>query len=56
MKFCKISFILQISRSYPEMVIIAKGVSDQVIEKSAAFRSDGRFPVLSYLHKRNNVS
>jgi len=45
----------KISRSYPEMVIVAKGVSDQVIEKSAAFRSDGRFPVLSYLHKRNNM-
>ena len=47
---------LQISKSYPELVIVPRGTSDELVTKLADFRFGGRFPVLSYLNKRNKVS
>ncbi|XP_029841778.2 myotubularin-related protein 9 isoform X3 [Ixodes scapularis] len=38
--------------SYPDRVIVPKSIEDSVLVGSASFRQSGRFPVLSYLHKR----
>uniref|UniRef100_A0A914MBR3 Myotubularin phosphatase domain-containing protein n=1 Tax=Meloidogyne incognita TaxID=6306 RepID=A0A914MBR3_MELIC len=38
--------------SYPEQVIVPKGIGDDYLRISATFRSGGRFPVLSYYHQR----
>ena len=37
--------------SYPKAVIVPKFVTDETLKSIASFRSLGRFPVLSYLHK-----
>ncbi|TMS36543.1 hypothetical protein L596_003684 [Steinernema carpocapsae] len=36
--------------SYPEAVIVPKGIGDDFLKISASFRDGGRFPVLSYYH------
>uniref|UniRef100_A0A0N5AGS3 Myotubularin phosphatase domain-containing protein n=1 Tax=Syphacia muris TaxID=451379 RepID=A0A0N5AGS3_9BILA len=36
--------------SYPEMVVVPKGIGDDFLRISATFRSGGRFPVLCYYH------
>ncbi|KAF7632756.1 Myotubularin phosphatase domain-containing protein [Meloidogyne graminicola] len=38
--------------SYPEQVIVPKGIGDDYLRISATFRSGGRFPVLSYYHQK----
>lgn len=38
--------------TYPEQVIVPKRIEDSVLLASAAFRQMGRFPVLSYFHKK----
>ncbi|KAL3180796.1 hypothetical protein MRX96_037220 [Rhipicephalus microplus] len=38
--------------TYPEQVIVPKKVEDSVLVASASFRQMGRFPVLSYFHKK----
>ncbi|CAB3397704.1 unnamed protein product [Caenorhabditis bovis] len=37
--------------SYPDKVIVPKGIGDDYLKISATFRDGGRFPVLSYFHK-----
>ncbi|KAE9417573.1 hypothetical protein Angca_002687 [Angiostrongylus cantonensis] len=37
--------------SYPEKVIVPKGIGDDYLRISATFRDGSRFPVLSYFHK-----
>ncbi|CAO4378781.1 unnamed protein product [Caenorhabditis nigoni] len=37
--------------SYPEKVIVPKGIGDDYLKISATFREASRFPVLSYFHK-----
>eukprot|EP00794_Sanderia_malayensis_P012002 gene12002-13241_t len=42
----------KVSKTYPELVIVSKNVTDDLILKSATFRQDGRVPLLAYLNKR----
>ncbi|RNA33548.1 Myotubularin-related 9 [Brachionus plicatilis] len=44
----------KISPSYPKKVIVPKNIDDQTLVKASQFRSMGRFPVLSYFHKKTN--
>ncbi|XP_072404014.1 myotubularin-related protein 9-like isoform X3 [Chiloscyllium punctatum] len=41
--------------SYPEAVIVHKAVDDAALKIIACFRQSGRFPVLSYHHKRTGM-
>ncbi|XP_010881417.2 myotubularin-related protein 9 [Esox lucius] len=41
--------------SYPPLVAVPKDVDDDTLRKAAAFRHAGRFPVLSYYHKKNGM-
>ncbi|KAK2503884.1 hypothetical protein MC885_020922, partial [Smutsia gigantea] len=41
--------------SYPPIVVVPKSVDDEALRKVAAFRHGGRFPVLSYYHKKNGM-
>ncbi|XP_062858264.1 myotubularin-related protein 9 [Trichomycterus rosablanca] len=41
--------------SYPALVAVPKDVDDDTLCKAATFRHSGRFPVLSYYHKRNGM-
>lgn len=41
--------------SYPPTVIVPKSIDDEALRKVAAFRHGGRFPVLSYYHKKNGM-
>lgn len=41
--------------SYPSLVIVPKDIDDDTLCKAAAFRHGGRFPVLSYYHKKNGM-
>lgn len=50
----QISF-LKVCSSYPEMVIVPKGIGDDYLRISATFRDGGRFPVLSYYHQETKV-
>ncbi|CAH3022936.1 unnamed protein product [Porites evermanni] len=41
--------------SYPASVIVPVKISDDTLKASAQFRQFGRFPILSYYHKKNGV-
>ncbi|XP_068089329.1 myotubularin-related protein 9 [Hyperolius riggenbachi] len=41
--------------SYPPIVIVPKSIDDESLRKVAAFRQNGRFPVLSYYHRKNGM-
>lgn len=41
--------------SYPPVVIVPKSIDDETLQKVAAYRHGGRFPVLSYYHKKNGM-
>ncbi|NWV12516.1 MTMR9 protein, partial [Ptilonorhynchus violaceus] len=41
--------------SYPPAVIVPKSIDDEALRKVALFRQGGRFPVLSYYHKKNGM-
>ncbi|NWX58623.1 MTMR9 protein, partial [Promerops cafer] len=41
--------------SYPAVVIVPKSIDDDALRKVALFRHGGRFPVLSYYHKKNGM-
>ncbi|XP_061099970.1 myotubularin-related protein 9 [Conger conger] len=41
--------------SYPALLVVPKGVDDDTLCKAATFRQGGRFPVLSYYHKKNGM-
>ncbi|XP_072188418.1 myotubularin-related protein 9 [Excalfactoria chinensis] len=41
--------------SYPPVVVVPKSIDDEVLQKVAVFRHGGRFPVLSYYHKKNGM-
>uniref|UniRef100_A0A915D9J4 Myotubularin phosphatase domain-containing protein n=1 Tax=Ditylenchus dipsaci TaxID=166011 RepID=A0A915D9J4_9BILA len=40
----------EVCSSYPQMVIVPKGIGDDFLRISATFRDGGRFPVLCYYH------
>ncbi|KAM7431350.1 Myotubularin-related protein 9 [Porites harrisoni] len=42
--------------SYPDSVIVPVKISDDTLKASAQFRQFGRFPILSYYHKKNGVA
>ncbi|XP_074977374.1 myotubularin-related protein 9-like isoform X2 [Caretta caretta] len=44
-----------ICSSYPPAVIVPATVDDNILKKAARFRQGGRFPVLSYYHKKNRT-
>ncbi|XP_043388292.1 myotubularin-related protein 9-like isoform X4 [Chelonia mydas] len=44
-----------ICSSYPPAVIVPATVDDNILKKAARFRQGGRFPVLSYYHKKNGT-
>ncbi|XP_028652223.1 myotubularin-related protein 9 [Erpetoichthys calabaricus] len=41
--------------SYSPVVIVPKSIDDDTLRKVATFRHMGRFPVLSYYHKKNGM-
>lgn len=41
--------------SYPSLVAVPREMDDDTLRKAAAFRHGGRFPVLSYYHKKNGM-
>ncbi|XP_053316921.1 myotubularin-related protein 9 [Spea bombifrons] len=41
--------------SYPSLVIVPKSMDDDSLRKVAQFRHGGRFPVLSYYHRKNGM-
>ncbi|XP_041105820.1 myotubularin-related protein 9-like isoform X1 [Polyodon spathula] len=41
--------------SYPPVLAVPKSTDDETIRKVATFRHAGRFPVLSYYHKKNGM-
>ncbi|XP_032877261.1 myotubularin-related protein 9 [Amblyraja radiata] len=41
--------------SYPPIVMVPKSIDDEILKKVATFRQGGRFPVLSYYHKKNGM-
>ena len=45
-----VNFLRQVCPSYPRAVVVPAIVSDEMLKASAAFRMDGRFPILSYRH------
>lgn len=45
-----------VCQSYPERVIVPKGIGDDYLKISATFRDGSRFPVLSYFHKSTQSS
>ncbi len=46
---------VQVCASYPQLVIVPKAIDDETLCRAATFRQAGRFPVLSYFHKDNQV-
>ncbi|XP_071855548.1 myotubularin-related protein 9-like isoform X2 [Apostichopus japonicus] len=45
----------EVSPTYPRAIVVPKTVDDEILKKAAAFRSGGRFPILSYLHKKHDT-
>uniref|UniRef100_A0A8C5MCW4 Myotubularin-related protein 9 n=1 Tax=Leptobrachium leishanense TaxID=445787 RepID=A0A8C5MCW4_9ANUR len=41
--------------SYPALVMVPKSIDDESLRKVAQFRQGGRFPVLSYFHRKNGM-
>ncbi|VDK64215.1 unnamed protein product [Onchocerca ochengi] len=41
----------RVCNTYPEMVIVPKGIGDDYLRISATFRDGGRFPILSFYHE-----
>lgn len=41
--------------TYPPRLIVPRSIDDSMLTKSSQFRANGRFPVLSYYHKKNKV-
>ncbi|KAM3930265.1 myotubularin-related protein 9 [Leptodactylus fuscus] len=44
-----------VCQSYPPVVTVPKSIDDESLRKVAAFRQGGRFPVLSYYHRKNGM-
>ncbi|XP_040283110.1 myotubularin-related protein 9 [Bufo bufo] len=44
-----------VCQSYPAVLIVPKTMDDESLRKVAAFRQGGRFPVLSYYHRKNGM-
>ena len=42
--------------SYPQYIVVPQAMSDKEIVKCAKYRSDMRFPALTYYHKKNGAS
>ncbi|CAH2245626.1 myotubularin-related 9 [Pelobates cultripes] len=41
--------------SYPSVVVVPKSIDDESLRKVSQFRQGGRFPVLSYFHRKNGM-
>ncbi|XP_077076369.1 myotubularin-related protein 9 isoform X1 [Siphateles boraxobius] len=41
--------------SYPSLLTVPKDIDDESLCKAASFRHGGRFPMLSYYHKKNGM-
>ena len=46
----------QLCETYPQQLFVPRSASTHVLMGSASFRSKARMPVLSYLHRQNQVS
>lgn len=44
-----------VCQSYPQVVTVPKSIDDESLRKVAAFRQGGRFPVMSYYHRKNGM-
>lgn len=44
-----------VCQSYPSLVAVPKNIDDEALRKIATFRQGGRFPVLSYYHRKNGM-
>ncbi|XP_056437309.1 myotubularin-related protein 9 isoform X1 [Gadus chalcogrammus] len=45
----------RVCTTYPPLVAVPRDVDDDTLRKAAGFRHGGRFPVLSYYHKKNGM-
>lgn len=50
-KISNINQKYEVCSTYPSRLIISKTAEDTLVQRSSAFRAQGRFPVLSYFHK-----
>jgi len=44
------------SRTYPQKLFVPASITDNVLNYAVKFRSKGRIPVLSYIHRKNGMS
>ncbi|MEQ2216789.1 Myotubularin- protein 9 [Xenoophorus captivus] len=54
-RLSKVNKDFTVCPSYPPLVAVPKNIDDDTLKKVAAFRHGGRFPVLSYYHKKNGM-
>lgn len=55
-RLTKINGHFEFSDTYPKNLVVPSKVSDNVLRHTQKFRSKGRIPALSYLHRTNLVS
>ncbi|KAE8624372.1 hypothetical protein XENTR_v10005935 [Xenopus tropicalis] len=55
-RLSEVNLDFKICPSYPAKVIVPRICSDETLQKAAAFRQAGRFPVLSYYHSANQTA
>lgn len=55
-RFSTINENFTYSSTYPKILVVPSKVSDNVLKHIGTFRSKGRIPALSYIHKGNSVS
>uniref|UniRef100_H3AX09 Zgc:154055 n=1 Tax=Latimeria chalumnae TaxID=7897 RepID=H3AX09_LATCH len=56
--FWRLSYVnkdFSVCSTYPSAVIVPQNIDDGSLKKSARFRQGGRFPILSYYHKKNGM-
>lgn len=54
-RLSKVNEDFSVCPSYPPLVTVPKEIDDDSLRKVATFRQGGRFPVLSYYHKKNSM-
>ncbi|KAJ1657691.1 phosphatidylinositol-3-phosphatase ymr1 [Dispira simplex] len=46
----------QLCSTYPKVLVVPRRISDRVIQYAAKYRSKQRFPVLTYVHRKNQAT
>lgn len=53
--YLNVVFLLQLCDTYPKYLYVPSSASTNILLGSSKFRSKGRLPVLSYLHKNKVI-